>query len=57
MIANTSARFALVRAIKQTDTRTLKPAMMPRRADMDWTQYSTKMDAIGIRDATMLVIQ
>jgi hypothetical protein len=57
VIAKTSARFALVNPIKQTDTSTLKIAMIPSRADIDCTRYRTAIDATGIRDARIPVIE
>lgn len=56
-IAKISARLARVNPIRQIDSRTLNAAMIPSRADVDWTWYSTAMDEIGMRDARMPVSQ
>lgn len=54
--AKTSALFAFANTIRQIDTNTLKAAIIPNLAGMDWTKYSPTMDVIGIKDARMLVI-
>lgn len=57
VIANTSARFAPARPMRHTDNSTLNAAMVANLAGIDCTQYSTTMEAIGIREAKRLVIQ
>jgi hypothetical protein len=57
VMAKTSARFAPARPMRQMDSSTLNAAMMPNLAGIECTQYSTTIDAIGMREAKRLVIQ
>ncbi|KAF7570567.1 hypothetical protein A1F97_09935 [Pyrenophora tritici-repentis] len=56
-IANTSARFAPANAMRQIETKTLNPAIVPSLAGIELTKQSTTIEAIGINDARILFMQ
>ena len=57
VIANISERFAFVKRIRQIVISALNAAMIPSRADVDYTIYKTTMEETRRREAAILVNQ